>query len=78
MYDPRNRPSLLEGEKTTKTKYFIYIDKRIAFLELLTERHKLRSQFLLALVQIRCVVREFVSKTFFCFCYSQSSNKYNL
>ena len=50
-------------------KYFICIDKRIAILELLTQRHKLRSQ----LPYLSCkfgIVREFVSKPSFYFCYS--------
>ena len=53
-----------------KTKYFIYIDKRIAILELLTQRHKLRSQFSYLLCKFG-IVREFVSKPSFYFCYNR-------
>ena len=45
-----------------KARYFISIDKRIAYLELLTQRYKLRSQFPYLLSKFG-VVREFVSKT---------------
>ena len=52
------------------TRYFIYIDRRIAILELFTQRHKLRSQFPYLLSKFGVVSREFVSKTLFYFCYN--------
>jgi len=53
-----------------------YIDKRIATLELLTQRHKLRSQFPYLLRKLD-VVREFGFKTFSIFATKVSSNKRN-
>ena len=51
-------------------KYTICIDKRIAVLELLTQRRKLRSQFPYLLCKFG-IVREFVSKPLFYFCIQQ-------
>ena len=49
-------------------KYSSCIDKRNAILELLTQRHKLRSQFPYLLCKFG-IVRKFVSKPSFFFCY---------
>ena len=69
---------LLEGErKTTKTKYFIYIDKRIALLELLTERHKIRSQFPYLLCKFVALLGSSSQRLFSVFA-TVSSNKCNL
>ena len=50
-------------------KHSLYIVKRIAILEFLTRRHQLRSQFPYLLCKFG-IVREFIPKTLFWFCYN--------
>ena len=61
---------------TTMTKYFIYINKRIALPKLLTERHKLRSQFLYPLCKFVALLGSSSQRLFSIF-VTVSSNKCN-